>query len=214
MCRRTIIKIFSILQLKTNRRSVRQAIKKKCMCTETVIFSIIILFQLLKHWPTISFSFIKPRREQITIDVALRLVECRIATRVALCARVPPFFFRNSTTMQFGTPLQRLRRDCETMWATCLSFLDRRAQGANYLRLVSHVVRSFVAQEGKEGSREFRYKNNGRVPHYFTLRAIVPPEDASRIVMRAAADLANCSRVISTSGRDRGVGFVSPPRTW
>lgn len=67
--------------------------------------------------------------------------------------------------------------------------------------------------KGKRAPANFRYKNNGRVPHYFTLRAIVPPEDASRIVMRAAADLANCSRVISTSGRDREVGFVSPPRT-
>lgn len=61
-------------------------------------------------------------------------------------------------------------------------------RGANYLRLVSHVVRSFVARR-KEGSREFRYKNNGRVPHYFTFASDrAGREDASRIVNACGGD--------------------------
>lgn len=66
-----------------------------------------------------------------------------------------------------------------------------------------------LSRVGRRVSCEFRYKNNGRVPHYFSLRAIVPTEDASRIVMRAGLELANCSRVISMSERDREVEFVS-----
>jgi len=46
-------------------------------------------------------------------------------------------------------------------WTTCLSFLDRRARGANYLRLVSHVVRSFVARRRPGAPANFGIKITG-----------------------------------------------------
>lgn len=80
------------------------------------------------------------------------------AIRVIHC--VNRVFFRVSypVAMQFGTLVQQLRRETAKQGGRrFLSFLDRRAQRANYLRLVSHVVRSFVARRRKRsGSREFR----------------------------------------------------------
>jgi hypothetical protein len=46
-------------------------------------------------------------------------------------------------------------------WTMCFSFLDRRARGANYLRLVSHVVRSFVARRRPGAPANFGIKITG-----------------------------------------------------
>jgi len=90
-------------------------------------------------------------------------------------------------------------------WTTCLSFL-RRARGANYLRLVSHVVRSFVARRRPGAPANFGIKITAALFYFASDRA-----DRRRIAHynSYSPDLANCSRLISTPGRDREARFVS-----
>lgn len=106
-------------------------------------------------------------------------------------ARISRYLFRAfyPAAMQFGTLVQQLRQETAKQGSR-RAFLFSTAEHRERIISASFPTSYAALSRGGERGRSranFAYKNNGRVPHYFTLRTIVPTADASRIVMRAAS---------------------------
>lgn len=142
----------------------------------------------------------RDRADKIVFDTAARTREMSYRnSHCSRCATRLPFLLFFLSQLRCNSALRRNGSGETARQRGRRAFLFSTAEhrGANYLRLVSHVVRSFVARR-KGDCREFRYKNNGRVPHYFTFASDrAGREDASRIVnacVGGGPELANCSR--------------------